>query len=250
MAPATKAGVTNVDSEREQRLTSDLGANKERVELGEDAEHLVGVASAAESISKARDDLVFNARNSFVVSRLGRNPDLGSLCTRSVSASPRENKNRDEPVETSRTSTFLTLSYACRTCNEKKRLAAAASRERREKSSLGVHVYVIAHAAPLALSPIADPLRLVSQRSNHDLQLMVLLAEVPKVGDPLLQFRMRRVDLDRQELLAPLPRHVSRNGRKLFEAFVPRMKHGRARRHGSFERRIFDVGEALGTEDF
>ena len=63
-----------------ERRTSDLGAHEERVELGEDAEHLVGVARAAEPVAEARDDLVLDAGDALVVGRLGGDPDLGSLC--------------------------------------------------------------------------------------------------------------------------------------------------------------------------
>lgn len=61
---------------------ANLWADKERVELGKDAKHLVRVFGASETVAQARDDVVLDARHALVVGGLGRDPVIGSLCAR------------------------------------------------------------------------------------------------------------------------------------------------------------------------
>lgn len=61
---------------------------------------------------------------------------------------------------------------------------------------------------------------------------------------------MRRVDLDRQELLAPLARDFARDVGELLDAIVPGVEDGRAGRHGALEGRVLHVHESLRAEDF
>lgn len=58
---------------------TDLGANEERVELGENAEHLVRVLGAAEPVPQPRDDVVLDAGDSLVVRQLTSDPEVGAL---------------------------------------------------------------------------------------------------------------------------------------------------------------------------
>lgn len=61
-------------------ISSYLGAHKERIELGEDAEHFVGALGCTQTVTETRNDLVLNTRDTLVVGSLGLDPDLGTLC--------------------------------------------------------------------------------------------------------------------------------------------------------------------------
>lgn len=56
-----------------------LGSHKQRIEFGEDPEHLVSVAGSSQTVSQARDDLVLNPSHTFVIGTLGSDPDLRAL---------------------------------------------------------------------------------------------------------------------------------------------------------------------------
>ena len=59
-----------------------LGAHKERVELGENAEHLVRALGCAQTVTKTRNDLILYTRDALIVGSLSLNPDLGTLCVK------------------------------------------------------------------------------------------------------------------------------------------------------------------------
>ena len=61
---------------------TDLRAHEQRVELAEDAEHLVRVTRRAQTVAQARDDLVLDARHALVVCVLCRDPDLRAIYPR------------------------------------------------------------------------------------------------------------------------------------------------------------------------
>jgi hypothetical protein len=67
------------ESKGQKERTSNLRPNEKSIELAEDAEHLVGVPSPAETVPQARDDVVLDASDSLVVGRFRRDPDLSSL---------------------------------------------------------------------------------------------------------------------------------------------------------------------------
>ena len=56
-----------------------LWSHEKRVELGKDPEHLMGVPSGGQAVSQARDDLVLDTSDPFVVGTLGRDPNFSSL---------------------------------------------------------------------------------------------------------------------------------------------------------------------------
>jgi hypothetical protein len=60
---------------------------------------------------------------------------------------------------------------------------------------------------------------------------------------------MRRLNLDRDELLTSLTSDLSRDVGELFEGVVPGCEDGGGGSHGALEGRVGHVGEALGGED-
>lgn len=117
-----------------------------------------------------------------------------------------------------------------------------------KRAHLGVHVDIRNPNAPLR--PVPNPLRLVPQRADHHLKLVVLLPKSPQVHHPLLQARVVGVDLDRHEPLGALARDLARDVGELFDAVVPGFKHALAEGHGALEGRVVHVGEAVGAEHF
>ena len=77
----TDLQVTRIDSahclDEERRMY--LRADKQRVKLREDAEHLVRVTSGTKSVAEARNDLVLHSCNAFVIRILSSYPYLAAL---------------------------------------------------------------------------------------------------------------------------------------------------------------------------
>ncbi len=195
-----------------------LGTNEKCVELGENTEHLIRIASRPQAVTQSCNDLVFHASDAFIVRVLRSNPDLATLCT----------LIRNQHIAYGGTSwNWLTLRHVEDVYPLHNLVGFLDFR---------LHVHAT-HLGAYATKTLSG--------TRHHRKLLMLFPPIPKVTDTILKLRVRRDDLDGDKLLLTLASDFTRDVGEFLHMVVPRAEDSHCLREQAFERLVGSVEQSM-----